>query len=46
MSESEPLMTHRKTLKETAKTEAEGLTREKSEGNLLTVQAADGVKAA
>lgn len=46
MSVSEPLMTHRKTLKETAKTEAEGLAREKPEGYLFTVQAAAGVKAA
>lgn len=46
MSASEPLKTHRKILKETVKTEIEGLSREKSEGNLFTVQAAVGVKAA
>lgn len=46
MNESEPLMTHRKSLKATVKTEGEGFSQDKSEGNLFTVQTAVGVKAA
>ena len=46
MSASEPLKTHRQTLKATVKTESEGFSQDKSEGYLFTVQAAVGVKAA
>jgi hypothetical protein len=46
MSASEPLMTHRKCLKEAVKTEGDKFSQEKPEGDLLTVQTADGVKAA
>jgi len=46
MSASEPLMTHRKSLKEAVKTECDSFTQDKSEGYLFTVQAAVGVKVA
>ena len=46
MSASEPLMTHRKSLKEIVKTESEGFSQDKSERYLFTVQAAVGVKTA
>ena len=46
MSASEPSMTHRKTLYKTVKTEGDGFPQDKPEGNLFTVQAAVGVKAA
>jgi len=46
MSVSEPLMTHRQSLKETVKTESEGFSQDKPERHLFTVQAAVGVKTA
>jgi len=46
MSASEPLMTHRKSLKDTVKTEGYLFSQDKPEGHLFTVQAAVGVKAA
>lgn len=46
MSASEPLMTHRKSLKEAVKTEGDRFSQDKSEGNLFTVQTAAGVKTA
>ena len=46
MSASEPLMTHRESRKEAVKTGGEGCPQDKPEGNLFTVQAAVGVKAA
>ncbi len=46
MSASEPSMTHRETLTKTVKTEGVIFTQDKPEGNLFTVQAAVGVKAA
>ncbi len=46
MSASEPLMTHRESRKEAVKTGGEGSPQDKPEGNLFTVQAAVGVKAA
>jgi hypothetical protein len=46
MSASEPLMTHRKSLKATVKTEGDLFPQDKPEGHLFTVQAAVGVKAA
>ncbi len=46
MSASEPLMTHRKSLKEAVKTEGDRFSQDKSEGNLFTVHTAAGVKAA
>jgi hypothetical protein len=42
ISASEPLMTHRKSLKEAVKTEGDKFSQEKPEGDLLTVQTADG----
>lgn len=46
MSASEPLMTHRESRNEAVKTGGEGSPQDKPEGNLITVQAAVGVKAA
>ena len=46
MSVSEPLLTHRESLNEAVKTEGDRFSQDKSEGNLFTVQAAVGVKAA
>jgi len=46
MSASEPLMTHRKSLYKTVKTEGDKYSQDKPEGNLFTVQATVGVKAA
>lgn len=46
MSASEPLMTYRESRNEAAKTEGEGNPQDKPEGNLFTVQAVVGVKAA
>ncbi len=46
MSASEPLMTHRKTLNITVKTEGDGFPQDKSERNLFTGQTAVGVKMA
>ena len=46
MSESEPLMTHRKTLKGAVKTEIASASQDKPEGHLFTVQVAAGVEVA
>ncbi len=46
MSASEPLMTHRKSLKDAVKTEGYKFSQDKSESDLFTVQTAAGVKAA
>ncbi len=46
MSASELLMTHRKSLNSTVKTEGDNFSQEKSEGHLFTVQTAVGVKTA
>ncbi len=46
MSASEPLKTHRKSLKEAVETEGDRFSQDKSEGHLFTVQTAVGVKAA
>ncbi len=46
MSASEALIPHRESLFEAVKTGGEGSPQDKLEGNLFTVQAAVGVKAA
>jgi hypothetical protein len=46
MSASEPLITHRKSLKKAVKTEGDKFSQDKPEGNLFTVQVVAGVKAA
>jgi len=46
MSASEPLMKHRQSLKAAVKTGGDPFLQDKPEGNLFTVQAAAGVKAA
>jgi len=46
MSASEPLMMHRKSLKEAVKIEGDRFYQDRPEGHLFTVQAAVGVKAA
>lgn len=46
MNASEPLMTHRQSPKNAVKTQSDPFSADQSEGNLLTVQMAAGVKAA